>query len=109
MMRASGAASTSMASVFSASTAPRSKLAAVVRANALARPAKRFQHGQPRAAEARVCQKLRHGSRPVAVGGQDKNARAGLQMRADEIEVAAVHGEERRRAATTSRAAPPPG
>ena len=94
MTRAPGAASTSIATVLSASTAPKSKRGRRGGADALALPAERFEYRQPRRAEAGCRQKFGQRGRPVAIGGESQNARAGLQMRADEIERSAMQREQ---------------
>ena len=96
MMRAPGAAATSIATVLRASTSRRSNAAARRGAHALARAAERFQHGQARGAEAGVVSRRASARRRRAVRGQRQHARAGLQMRAHEIERAAVQREQRR-------------
>ena len=96
MTRAPGAATTSMATVLSASTAPRSKAAAV---------AARMRSRGPPSASSTV---TRDGPKPVvgeqprqrrrrrAVRGQRDHPRAGMEMRAHEIERAAMQRDERR-------------
>ena len=94
MMRAPGAASTSIASVLSASTAPRSKSAAVVVRMRSRGPPSASSTVSREAPKPDCVEKLRQRCRSVAVGGQRENARTRLQMRADEIERAAMQREQ---------------
>ena len=72
----------------------RSKPDGFRRPDALARAAERFQHRDPRRAEAGVGDETDEGGRRFAVRGEREDARARVEVRADEIEGAAVEGEE---------------
>ena len=109
MTRAPGAASTSIATVLSGIDSAEIEPRCRRDADALARPAERFEHRQPRGAETDVGEKRRQRRRSFAVGGQRQDARAGLQMRPHQIEGAAMDREQRGLRQATSRAAPPPG
>ena len=62
----------------------------------LARSAERFQNCQPRSTESALRQNLRQRRGAIGTGGQSQNPRAGLQMRADEIERTSMQRQQHR-------------
>ena len=63
-------------------------------ADSLARAAERLQHGQARGAEAGVGDEAGEGGGRIAVRGEGEDARTGMEVRADQVEGAAVEREE---------------
>ena len=93
--RASAAASTSMATRIERIDRAEIEGGGTRGTDALIRSAERFENRQARGAKARLRQELCQCRRSLAVGGQGQDARSRLQMRAHQIERAAVYRNER--------------